>query len=245
MFYSIYSNNCQHFILDLCDYIEIRIEGPSTICSIDAEGPADGEMQRDLGTQLPAQSSNIQDLWIKSRLVSLLGNGLHFILGLSPPLVAMIAGRISSNPEIAFPLAAGFSSLFYTLHAWLVWSILILSFEVQPQTLRKTIYMHGSCNTESYMRRLILAHANRNFNVLIRFLLRVEQLPYELVLLVGNVVAVLVAFTPLFLPVFVWYEDATLLMRIAIVWAPCFHLVLMAVLLFLTWNANKGRLRLG
>jgi hypothetical protein len=63
--------------------------------------------------------------------------------------------------------------------------------------------MHGSCNTDGYMRRSILAHSNRNFNVLIRFLLHVERLPYELFLLVGSVVAVLVAFTPLFLPVFV------------------------------------------
>jgi hypothetical protein len=62
MFYSIYSNNCQHFILDLCDYIEIYNDSQSSIVSIVAEGPADGEMQRDLGTQLAAQSSTIHDL---------------------------------------------------------------------------------------------------------------------------------------------------------------------------------------
>jgi hypothetical protein len=249
MFYSIYSNNCQHFILDLCDYMEIVIDSQSRIVSrsigsTNAEGPVDGEMQRDLGTQSPTQSSNIQDLWIKSRFVSLLGNGLHFIFGLLPPLVTITTGRISSNPELAFPLAVGFSSLFYAFHAWLVWSILILSFEAQPQTLRKIRYKHGSCNTGSYMRRLVLTHSKRNFRVLIRFLLRVERLPYELFLLLGILIAVPVALTPLYLPVFAWYEDATLLVQIATVWTPFFYLALMAILLIFTWNATRRRLSL-
>jgi hypothetical protein len=246
MFYSIYSNNCQHFILDLCEYIEPNVENHFSrtnrlVNSTHTDRPTDEEMQRDLGTRVATQTSDIQRLWIKSRIVLLLGHGLHFIFSGMPPLVAILASRLSSNSEIAFPLTAGFSALFYAFHAWLVWSTIILSFETQPRTLDKTSYLHGSCFTGSYMRRVVLTHPSRSLRVLIRFLLRIERWPYESFLLMGSVVAVPLAVGP---STFAWYKDLTLLARIALVWAPFLALGFDVSLLYLTLAANIKRLRL-
>jgi hypothetical protein len=246
MFYSIYSNNCQHFILDLCEYIEVKVQdlvardyrpnsSPHTNRS-----PVD-EMQRDLGTQVASQSSDIQSLWIKSRLVFLLGNSLHFIFSITPPLVSILAAQLNSNPDIAFRLAVGFSVPFYAFHAWLVWSVLILSFETQPQTLDGASYLHGSCYTGSYIRRLVLAHPSRGLRLLIRFLLRVEEWPYESSLLAGTIAAVPLPLVLLFLSVF---KNLPLLLQVALIWAPCLTLLFELSLLYLTLTANIKRLRL-
>ena len=248
MFYSIYSNNCQHFILDLCEYIEVKVESQFSRTSRSASSthtdmPAYEEMQRDLGTQVAAQSSNIQSLWIRSRLVMLLGNGLHFVFSVMPVLVAILGARLSSNPDIAFRLAVGFSTPFYIFHAWLVCSVIILSWESQPKTLDKTRYLHGTCYTGSYLRRLVLAHPSPSLRVLIRFFLRVERWPYESFLLVGSVVAALLALGLLSLSD--CYQDLAILPRIALVWAPFMSLIIEVSLLYSTLKVNIQRLRLG
>ena len=200
-------------------------------------------MQRDLGTRVTTGSSHIQSLWIKSRLVLLLGNLSHFLFSVTPPLISLLAARASSNPDVAFPLATCLSAPFYTFHAWLSWSTLILSFETQPQTLNKISYLHGSCYTGSYMRRLLLAHSTRSLRVLIRFLLRIERWPYELFLLMGSVVGVSLAFGPFILSKNDWVQELSLLTQAAVVWAPCAGLAFEALLLFLTLRTNIKRLR--
>ena len=100
MFYSIFSNNCQHFILDLCEYIKIdcgnhtQIDGGS-ISSTHGDLSEVQELQRDLGLRSTTRSSNIQSLWVKSRLVMLLRDVLYLVFGVMPALVSMLAYRLS------------------------------------------------------------------------------------------------------------------------------------------------------
>lgn len=68
LFYSIHSNNCQHFILDLCEYMDLQFD-----------------------------TSNVHALWLKSRLAFLAGCLLQLGITMSLPAVTTWALAYGSD----------------------------------------------------------------------------------------------------------------------------------------------------
>lgn len=73
----------------------------------------------------------------------------------------------------------------YGFTAWISFSDIIVGHEDLHLTIDGIPYLHSTCYTESDMRRLILYLPNRMNNSLVRFLLRMEKVPYKMSLLCG------------------------------------------------------------
>src|SRR4051812_31668617 len=94
MFYSIFSNDCQHFILDLCEHIELQPSGAAGSADSATSDEVDTEFARDYSREGGLkQGIHIQNLWVKSRLVFLVGSGLHFLISFVLPLITILVSR--------------------------------------------------------------------------------------------------------------------------------------------------------
>lgn len=107
IFYSFFSNNCQHFIVDLCDYLEVAFSGNTL--SLDHQFqhqqlPSSSESVVESALhEIPALGTSgattIQWLWIKSRLILFLTSLLHFGLSVIPPFAVVGFARMFQGDD--------------------------------------------------------------------------------------------------------------------------------------------------
>jgi hypothetical protein len=90
----------------------------------------------------------------------------------------------------------------YVFAAWLSFSDLIVDHEEFPFTMRGIQYLHSTCHTGAGMRRLLLNCPNHYYRALIRFLLRMEKIPYKISLLFGYLCAIPFAIAQMDVPGF-------------------------------------------
>jgi len=206
MFYSIFSNNCQHFILDLCDYIELVPQEPSSSLGEASENSGmdsgeGGEFLRDYSqTKGQFKRDNIQNLWIKSRLVFLVGSGLHFLLSFMLPIITGVVSELGEAHGNKILLICILVLPFYGFATWLSFSAIVIGHEALQSTVDRYPYPHSTCFTGPLMRRHILASPSRYNHALERFLLRMEKFPYSLYLLLGYILAIPVTIAQVNLP---------------------------------------------
>ena len=167
MFYTIYSNNCQHFILDLCEYVDLQFE-----------------------------SSNLHMLWLKSRLTflgcCLLSVGVSLSLPyLTTGVIYIKMVQLRDHPPFVDPLLALFGFIFV---AFICTQFLVVpaffGLSWLAITMSGTRYMHGSCYTGPTLRSRLLGIPSRKTYILYRILLRLERIPYPMFSIFGLCVAI-------------------------------------------------------
>ena len=83
---------------------------------------------------------------------------------------------------------------------WLAIAAWTISEDRPPRKLDGDAYSYGSCSTGGFMRRQLLETSSRRFQLLFRFLLRVERFPYWLYLFLAFVVNVFTCLGDLWIP---------------------------------------------
>ena len=167
MFYTIYSNNCQHFILDLCEYIDLQFE-----------------------------SSNLHMLWLKSRLIflgcCLLSVAVSLLLPyITTGVIYVKVVQLRDHTPFIYPLLAwfGFVLIVFICTQFLVVPALF-GLSWLALTMSGTRYMHGSCYTGPILRSRLLRTPNRTTYVLYRMLLQLERIPYPVFSIFGLCMAI-------------------------------------------------------
>jgi hypothetical protein len=226
-FYSIFSNNCQHFILDLCETIELQPYGMSNSTDAETGSEVYTEFARDYWpNNEEKQVTNIRKLWIKSRVVFLIGSLLYFLFSFMLPFITILVSRwgdASGNKPILLVLLV---IPYYGSVSWLSFADIIVGHEGLPLTMNGYPYLHSTCYTGPHIRRLILASPDGDS--LIRFLLRMEKLPNKYYLLLGYVCAIPFVLAQIEVPGCNLYLSARLSRQERQIWAlvqVIFHLI--------------------
>ena len=167
MFYTIYSNNCQHFILDLCEYMDLQFE-----------------------------SSNLHMLWLKSRLTFLGCCLLSACFTISLPylttgVIYIKVVQPRDHTPFIYPLLAlfGFILVVFIFLQFLL-SPVYFGLSWLALTMSGTRYMHGSCYTGPILRARLLGTPSRKTHIAYRVLLRLERIPYPMFSIFGFFVAI-------------------------------------------------------
>jgi hypothetical protein len=163
------------------------------------------------------QDTNLRKLWIKSRIVFLIGSLLYFLFSFMLPFITILVSRwgdASVNKPILLVLLV---VPYYGLVSWLSFADIIVGHEDLPLTMNGSPYLHSTCYTGPHIRRLILASPNGD--TLIRFLLRMEKLPHKLYLLLGYLCAIPVVLAQLGVPGLNLYLSTHLSLQERQVWA--------------------------
>ena len=167
MFYTIYSNNCQHFILDLCEYMDLQF-----------------------------QSSNLHMLWLKSRLTFLGCCLLSVAVSISLPylttgVIYIKVVQLRDHTPFVYPLLSlfGFILLVFICTQFLL-NPAIFGVSWLALTMSGKRYMHGSCYTGPTLRSRLLRTPCRKTYILYRVLLRLERIPYPIFSIFGLCIAI-------------------------------------------------------
>jgi hypothetical protein len=225
-FYSIFSNNCQHFILDLCETIELQPYGMSNSTDAETGSEVYTEFARDYWSNEEQQDTNIRNLWIKSRVVFLIGSLLYFLFSFMLPFVTILMSRWGSASGIKPILLLLLAFTYYGPVIWLSFADIIVGHEELPLTMSGYPYLHSTCYTGPHIRRLILASADGD--TWIRFLLRMEKLPNKYYLLLGYICAIPFVLAQIEVPGCNLYLSARLSYQERQIWAlvqVVFHLI--------------------
>lgn len=176
-FYSIFSNNCQHFILDLCEQIKLQ----------PWEAHFSGDNTTDPDTPIPnvareghIPSSDLQSLWIQSRVVFVFGCFLNLLIGFSLSLIGLARKQVQLDGQLHW-----FLLLYEYFVFWLNFSTNISGMlNGEPvHTMTGQTYRPSTCQTGPHMKGQLRLGPDRNMGIL--FLLRMESIPYDLFLTLG------------------------------------------------------------